>query len=253
MSARRAPGPIHLEDSVWSPRRPDRDRLRDGFFPAIRVLTLGLLRGRSWRIALGGITVHEFGEPEPTAGGWRWPIRGGLLTARPGGSLAYEWREGRLTATVDGYWPSLPRPVYRLTQLPIHHLITQLYLLQLRGRVPPPGVPAGPAQRLAAGAVDVLLCAAVAAPLPRRRPAAFAGVAVGYHLSAWSLNGRTLGGLLLGLRVVSVDGSRVRLVQSLLRLVALPLSLVRFRDVHDQLALTEVIEAGSQEASASGR
>ena len=243
MSARRAADPIHTEDSVVSPRQPSRDRLRDGFFPAIRVLTLGLLRGKHWRIGFGPLTVHEFGEPRPTtAGGWSWPIRGGLLTARPGGSLTYEWRDGRLTATVDGYWPRLPRPLYHLTQLPIHHLITRLYLLQLRGRMPPPGVPGGPAQRLAAGTVDVVLCAALSRLLPRRRLAGFGGLAVAYHLAAWSLGGETLGGRALGLRVVSVDGGRVRPVQSLLRLLALPVSLARFRDVHDELALTEVIE-----------
>ena len=63
-----------------------------------------------------------------------------------------------------------------------------------------------------------------------------------WFLAAWSLAGRTLGGAVLGLRVVSVDGGPVSPPQALVRLLALPASLLRFRDVHDEVALTEVIE-----------
>jgi RDD family len=235
--------PVHTEDSVSSPRAPDRERLRDAFFAAVRGLTLGFLRGEQWRLKLGPLTVHEFGEPAPTPDGWSWPILGGLLARRAGGTLRYEWRRGRLVATVDGYWPTLPRPIYRATQLRLHHLITRIFLLQLRGRVPPAGIPAGPAQRLAAGGLDLAACAGASLLLPRRlRLRGFAGILLGYHLAAWTLSGRTLGGRVLGLRLVSVDGSPVTLPQALVRLAALPPALARFRAVHDELALTEVIE-----------
>jgi uncharacterized RDD family membrane protein YckC len=113
----------------------------------------------------------------------------------------------------------------------------------MRGRVPPPGIPAGPAQRLAAAAVDVTFCAGASLLLPRRwRLRGLPAILTGYHLAAWSLAGQTLGGRVLGLRLVSLDGSRVSAAQALVRLAALPLSLARFGAAHDELALTEVIE-----------
>src|SRR2546421_1836756 len=198
MRARRRPGPIHTEDRVASPIEPESDRLRDSFFKAIRALTMGLVHGEPWRISLGPLTLHEFGEPESTPDGWSWRIGRGLLGARAGGTLSYEWRDGQLTATVDGYWPALPRPIYRATQLPLHHLVTRLFLLQLRGRVPPPGIPGGPAQRLAAAALDLVVCGGASLLFPRgRRLMAFPIVAVCYHPPARSPSrgepgGRTL-------------------------------------------------------------
>jgi RDD family len=243
MSARRRHGPIHTEDRVASPVEPDSDRLRDSFFRGIRALTLGFVHGERWRISLGPLTLHEFGEPESTPYGWRWRIGRGLLGACPGGTLSYEWRAGELTATVDGYWPALPSPLYRATQLPLHHLVTRLFLLQMRGRVPPPGSPGGAAQRLAAAALDLVLCGGATLLVPRgRRLRAFPIVAVGYHLTAWSLTGETLGGRLLGLRVVSIDGGPVSPAQAVVRLLVLPASLVRFQALHDRVALTEVVE-----------
>jgi hypothetical protein len=41
--------------------------------------------------------------------------------------------------------------------------------------------------------------------------------------------------------VVSVDGSRVTAGQALIRLIALPLAVLRVRAVHDEIAGTEVI------------
>jgi hypothetical protein len=244
MRARQGPGPIHTEDRAASPLEPDLERTRDAFFTAVRCLTLGLVRGERWRIRLGPVTLHEFGRPERTEGGWTWKIGGGLLSGRPGGTLTYRWRRGWLEGIVDGYWPSLPRPIYRLTQLPVHHLVTRLFLLELRGRRPPPGVPAGPAHRLAASVLDVALCGGVAVAFPRgRRWKAFPALTAGYHLAAWCLAGQTLGGRVLGLKVVSVDGGGVHPVQALVRLVALPLSMLAVGAEHDRLALTEVIEA----------
>jgi hypothetical protein len=245
--------PIHVEDRVTAPLEPGRDRLRDGFFTAIGRITLGLVRGERWRVKLGPLTMHEFDAPVPTEDGWSWRIRGGLLTSRPGGTLRFEWRSGQVASIVDGYWPSLPRSLYRLSQLRAHHLVTRLFLLELRGRIPPPGVPAGPAQRLAAATLDLVFCAlATGAVARRRRLAAFPAVAVAYHLAGWCLFGRTLGGGLLGQRVVSLDGGRVGLVQAAYRLGTLPMALARFRAVHDETALTEVVEANRREELPAG-
>jgi uncharacterized RDD family membrane protein YckC len=144
---------------------------------------------------------------------------------------------------VDGYRPMLPMALYRLTQLPIHHLHARLLLLRVRGRRPAPGVPAAPAKRLAAAAIDLGFCASLAAMSGKRgRLPALVGIAVGYHLACWSLGGRTLGGLVMGQRVVAVDGSRLSPGQALVRLGALPAAALRLRAEHDQAAGTDVVE-----------
>lgn len=240
----RPPPRIRVEVWLSAPLRPPAAELRDTFFAAIGRLTLGVVRGEPWRLKIGPLTLFEFGQPEPRPAGWAWPIGGGVLARRPGGWFAIEWRNGRLVSTVHGYVPWLPLPLYRAAQLPVHRLLTRLFLLLLRGRVPPPGVPAGPAQRLLAAATDLGVCSAAALMLGRgrRRLATFLGLAIAYHLAAWSTTGATLGGALLGQRVVSVDGGRPRLVQAVVRMAALPLALMRLRAVHDEAALTEVVE-----------
>src|SRR5438477_75735 len=55
------------------------------------------------------------------------------------------------------------------------------------------------------------------------------------------LGGLTAGGLLLRQRVVAVDGGPVTPGQALLRLAALPLSWLRLRAVHDEIAGTDVV------------
>jgi hypothetical protein len=233
--------PVHIEDFVVAPLQPDDRRLRDGFFDEVTRLSGGLVRGERWRLRVGPITLFRFGEPRPLDGGWSWPITGGLLVGRPAGTLALAWRDGRLVSTLEGYRPRLPRPLYRLTQLPLHPAVTRLVLLRLRGRAPSPGVPAGPAQRLAAAGIDLALCAGLALTVRRRRLRAFAGLAASYHVGLWAVTGRTLGGRLLGQRLVAVDGSTPSPIQAVVRLLALPLGATRLRALHDELAGTEVI------------
>jgi hypothetical protein len=233
---------VHLEDSVAAPVEPDHLRLRDGFFDEITRLSGGLVRGEPWQLRVGPVPLVRFGEPRAVAGGWSWPITGGLLAGRPAGTLAYTWRDGRLWGTLDGYQPRLPRTLYRLTQLPMHSPVTRLVLLRLRGRTPPPGVPAGPAQRLAAAGVDLALCACLAMTRRRRRLLAFATVAASYHLLFWVTTGSTPGGRLLSQRLVAVDGSSPSPIQAVVRLLTLPLAARRMRALHDELAGTEVID-----------
>jgi len=236
--------PVSLEERVPAPFPPERRELRDAYFDAVPWLTLGMVRGERWRLRLGPVTLLAFGDPRPDGGGWSWPITGGLLAREPGGALRFGWRGGELVGAVEGFRPRLPSPLYRLLQRPAHRLLTRRFLLRLRGRVPPPGPPAGPAQRLVTASLDLALCAAVTAALrPRRRLVALAAVTAGYHLACWTLTGRTAASLLTGQRVVSVDGRPVAPWQAALRLAALPLAAARLRAVHDEVAATEVIEA----------
>ena len=228
---------VDVEDSVRTAVAPSPERLRDFYFAAIERLTLGLVRYVANEFRLGPLTLIRLDEPSRTAHGWSFPIRGGVLAAGPGGELRIASAEGRTTVALVGYRPSLPLPVYRATQFLFHHFISRLALLQLRGRVPAEAPPATPAARLTAGAIDAALCLALAGG--RRRRVLF--VAVAYHVACWSFGGLTAGGLLLGQRVVAVDGGPVTPGQALLRLASLPLSLLRLRAVHDEVAGTDVV------------
>src|SRR5205807_8271709 len=148
----------------------------------------------------------------------------------------------RITASVEGYRPRLPLPVYVLIQLPIHHTVLRLYLLRERGRLPTPGVPAPPTRRAAAAAIDAGVCvtAALVAGKGRRIPA-LVGITAGYHIACWTISGRPIGGSLARQRVVAVHGSRVSIGQAVIRLLALPLTVPRSRTLPDQPPGTEVL------------
>jgi len=230
-------GPVDVADSVRTPVAPSPERLRDFYFAATERLTLGLVRYRDRSFRLGPLTLISFGEPSRTAQGWSFPISGGVLAAEPGGELRIGSSDGLTTVALAGYRPLLPLPLYRATQYLYHHFVTRLALLQLRGRVPAEAPPATPAARLAAGAIDAGGCLVLAGGSRRRALL----VAVAYHVACWSFGGLTVGGLLLRQRVAAVDGGPVTPGQALLRLATLPLSLVRLRAVHDEVAGTDVV------------
>jgi len=235
-------GQVWVEDSVDAPRPPQASELRDAFMRDTAALTLGIVRERDGALVAGPVELLRFGAPQTGATGVMWPIEGGVLAAAPGGRLRVLIEDGRLVARVEGYRPRLPRPVYSATQLLLHHALVRLVLLRLRGRRPAAGVPADVSRRLAAGAIDVAVCGALTLLLARRRRVrAFAAITAGYHLAAWSVSGRTIGGALMGQRVIAVDGSAVTPVQAALRLVALPFAAFRFRGIHDEVAATDVV------------
>jgi hypothetical protein len=237
-----ADGRVAIEDSVAMPNAISGKTLRDSFWADIPALTLGLVRAQDNSLRLGPLELIRFGPAEVTATGVQWPIEGGLLARSPGGRLRIEALHGRLVASVEGYQPMLPRAVYGLTQLPIHHLWTRLHLLRVRGRQPAPGPPVLPSRRLAAAAIDVGFCIALAAMIGRRRPLpVLFGIAAGYHVACWTISGRTLGGAVLNQRVVAVDGSGLSPGQAIIRLASLPLAAARRRNVHDEIAGTDVV------------
>ncbi|TMB99337.1 MAG: RDD family protein [Chloroflexi bacterium] len=239
---RRVEGRVWVDDSVATARLPTGKELRDSYASDVRPLSLGLAHMEDSTMRLGPLEILRFGPAKVTRRGVAWPVEGGLAAGAPGGSFAIRAAGGRLIASLEGYRPRLPFVLYVLTQLPFHHLVMRMYLLRVRGRLPEPGMPAAPPRRLAAAAIDVGLCAAIALMVPKkRRLAAFAGIAAGYHVACWSTSGRTVGGIVAGTRVVAVDGSRPSVGQSLVRLLALPWAGLRMRAAHDEIAATEVI------------
>lgn len=205
-------------------------------------MTLGIVRFRDGVQYLGPLLVHRFGPPKVDPHSVTWPIEGGLLSAAPGGRITIESTPTELKAIVEGYRPALPRGIYEATQLRLHHALVRVQLLRLAD-LPAPRTPAPPASRIAAAAIDAALCAGLAVLFARRhRVRAFAGVAIGYHLACWTTSGQTLGGRVMRHRVVSLDGSRLSLLQSGLRLASLPLAAIRRYAAHDDIAATTVVQ-----------
>jgi len=160
---------VSVEDSVDMPRAAAGRLLRDSFLPGISALTLGLVRAGTGSLRLGPFDLLRFGPARVSRTAVEWPIEGGLLAGAPGGTWRLRWSAGRLTASVGGYRPRLPAAVYLVTQLPLHHLLSRLHLLRLRGRDPAPGITATSSDRMRAAAVDLALCATLAG-LAGRRP-----------------------------------------------------------------------------------
>ena len=235
-------GQVSTQDSVASPRTPTGRELHDGYLRDLQDLTFGLVRGRAGSIYVGPLELLRFGPATVTDSAVDWPIEGGITARAPGGHFRIEAAGGRLIASMDRYRPRLPLPVYAVTQLPVHHLLTRLHLLRVRGREPAPGIPARSSDRRRAAAVDVAFCMTLTGLAGRRlRFGTLLGVAAAYHVACWSISGRTLGGLVMGLRVVAVDGSRPTFTQSTIRLLLLPISWIGNRRIHDELAGTDVV------------
>jgi hypothetical protein len=237
-----ADGEVSVDVSVAGTGDLPGSRLRDAYLEDIQRLTLGVVQAKGGSLHIGPLELLRFGRPKVTRDAVEWPIEGGIAARRAGGSFRIESAQGRLLASVRGYRPLLPLPLYAATQLPVHRLITRLFLLRVRGREPAPGVPAGQNDRLSAAAVDLAFCATLAGLTGRRRKLrVLLGVAAAYHVACWSISGRTLGGLVMRERVVAVDGSQPSIGQSIVRLFAIPFALVLGRPVQDEVAGTEVV------------
>src|SRR5258708_15825889 len=143
-------GEVSTHDSVAITRKLTGGELREGHLDDIQDVPLGLARARGRSLGLGPLELLRFGPATVTASAVEWPIEGGLTAREPGGTFRIEDEGGRVTASVDGYRPRLPLPVYAFSQLPIHQLLIRLHLLHVRGPEPPPRVPAAPQDRLTA-------------------------------------------------------------------------------------------------------
>jgi len=234
-------GRVSIRASVQVPRPITGAKLRDSYTEAIKTQTFGLARFRDGSIMLGPLTLLRFGPPKVTRKAVDWPIEGGLLARRAGGNWRIQAATGRVEATVAGYTPRLPRPIYAATHMQVHQLFTRLYLLRLRGRDSLPGTPATPGDRFRAGTVDVAFCLTLAGFSGRRRLRRTLFVIAVYHIVCWSVSGRTLGGLVMRQRVAAIDGTRLTPTQALLRLALTPVAWLSRRPVHDEIAATEVI------------
>lgn len=235
-------GQVSVDVSVADARAIPGSQLKETYLEDIRRLTLGLVHAKGDSLYIGPFELLRFGQPKVTRNAVDWPIEGGIAARRAGGRFRIESVEGRLVASVDGYRPLLPLPLYAVTQLPVHRLITRLYLLRLRGREPATGVPAEQRDRQHAAAVDLAFCATLAGLTGRRRKLyVLLGIAAAYHVACWSISGRTLGGMVMRQRVVAVDGSKPSIGQSVVRLLALPIAWALGRPFHDEAAGTDVI------------
>jgi len=234
-------GRVSVKTSVAVSARLSGAGLRVSYGESIRRLTLGLLQLRDDTLRVGPLVLLRFGRPKVTRSAVDWPIEGGLLARAPGGHWRLQASAGQLEASLSGYRPALPRPLYVLTHLHVHQLFTRLFLLQLHGREPAPGTVASAEDRRRSAAVDAAFCFTLAGFAGRRRLRRTLVIAIVYHVACWSLSGRTLGGVVTRQRLVSVDGSRLTPTQSLVRLALLPVSWLARRPIHDEIACTEVI------------
>jgi len=234
-------GRVSVRASVAVTKPPTGARLRDSYIEFVGALTFGLIRFRGNTLVLGPIKLMRFGRPAVTRTAVDWPIEGGLLARAPGGHWRIQASGGRVEASVSGYIPRLPKPLYSVSHLQVHLLFTRLYLLRVRGREPLPGTVASPPDRVRAASVDAAFCLTLTRLTGRRTWRRLFAIAAVYHVACWSTSGQTLGGMVLRQRVVSVDGSRLLPAQSLLRMVLLPVSWVAWRPVHDEVAQTTVI------------
>jgi hypothetical protein len=84
-----------------------------------------------------GVTLLEFGLPRIEAAGdrvtCRYPIEGGVLARRPGGSISFA-QDGRvLTSSISGFLPRLGLipPVYSHVQARIHAAVSRRYFARI--------------------------------------------------------------------------------------------------------------------------
>ena len=234
-------GRVSTRDSVEVAAPLSGARLRDSYVKGVQRVTLGLVRVRSNSIVLGPVELLRFGKPSVTRTAVEWPIEGGLLAGAPGGRWRLQSSGGRVEATITGYRPRLARPLYAISHMQVHLLVTRLFLIGLPGRNVTRAVAAAPPDRIRAATVDAAFCLTLTRLTGRRNLRRLIAVAAVYHVVCWSTSGQTLGGLVMRQRVVSVNGSRPVLGQSLLRLALLPLSWIAWRPLHDTIAGTTVI------------
>lgn len=245
-------GTVTIEDSVARARALSGAELQERYWEATHRLTFGLLGRRGSSIVAGPFELLRFGTPVVDASSVEWSVEGGLLAGEARGRWRLAERNGKVVASLEGFVPRLPRPLYAMSHEQVHLLFTRLFLLGLGDRGERPGPPAPSRNRIRAATVDVAFCLTLNRVFSRRvRPVTAVALLAGYHIACWSTSGRTLGGVMMGQRVVSIDGRKLTPGQAVLRLVTVPLSWIARRPVHDEIAATDVILEEKEEGAAS--
>src|SRR5438309_2213538 len=180
--------------------------LRGAYADSLRRLTRDLVQLRDGAVRAGPVALVRFGAPKVTRNAVDWPIEGGLLARGPGGRWRLQASAGRVEASLSGYRPALPRPLYFVTHLQVHQLFTRLFLLQVHGREPAPGPPAAGGGRQASGAGDAGMGLTGARFTRRRRLPRVLADALNLPGGRRGHGRPTPGGLVTRQRVVAVDG-----------------------------------------------
>lgn len=136
-SEERAYAPLAIVEASHSDGR----RLAAAYWREVETTTAGLVRVRETPKGLAlrafGAPLLKFGLPRIDAAGdrvaCRYPIEGGLLARRPGGSIAFGQNGNVLTSTISGFHPRLGLlpGLYSHVQARIHAAVSRRYFARL--------------------------------------------------------------------------------------------------------------------------
>ena len=138
---------VESEERAYAPlaigeaSQADGRRLAAAYWREVERTTAGLVRVRETREGLAlrafGAPLLRFGLPDIEAAGdrvtCRYPIEGGLLARRPGGSIAFAQNGKVLTSTISGFHPRLGLlpGLYSHVQARIHAAVSRRYFARL--------------------------------------------------------------------------------------------------------------------------
>jgi hypothetical protein len=139
--------PVESEERAYSPLAiveaspEDGRRLAAAYWSEVERTTGGLVRVR---LSPEGLTLRALGAPLlrfslPSIDAaddrvtCRYPIEGGLLASRPGGSIAFAQHGNILTSTISGFHPRLALlpGLYSHVQARIHAAVSRRYFARL--------------------------------------------------------------------------------------------------------------------------
>ena len=127
--------------AIMDASQADGRRLAAAYWREVERTTAGLVRVRETPEGLTlrafGAPLLRFGLPRIEAAGdrvtCRYPIAGGLLARRPGGSIAFTQNGKVLTSTISGFHPRLGLlpGIYSNVQARIHAAVSRRYFARL--------------------------------------------------------------------------------------------------------------------------
>jgi hypothetical protein len=127
--------------AIMEASQADGRRLAAAYWREVERTTAGLVRVRETpegsALRALGAPLLEFGLPSIEAAGdrvtCRYPIAGGLLARRPGGSIAFAQHGRVLTSSISGFHPRLGLfpGLYSHVQARIHAAVSRRYFARL--------------------------------------------------------------------------------------------------------------------------